>query len=569
MARIPDTNAPWDVCLGPMDFVTQHGSLRSTSRNGPCPVVAPSGPTRPEPLMPWLRYPMGGTILLLEQDIQQPRPRGLSEQEALDLFERVPVDLHTYFALIETLHDEVPHPLYGRYYGQKYNAYPLAYILRMQALDEPWTGAAYVARYLIPLQAWACANRRFVVSKASREHGTSHLYGPCIALFDEDLAIDEAEVERYLPDSPVEGLDATITRVSYMTFCALLHKRIHNGAIDRNIALRSTFVFTRWFGEHFMPLQYDFDQVVTLAQNSQVIPEHCTRERLSTIVDYVNNAKERTLRVPKAHFAVEGIGNDKIHYAFRLPVIMQHIAFGLHPLWTRRHDAAHEAEACLAMERTALFYTPRKVSSSVQRQMKNRFHDATGMPLPDKWWQTRSPDVPLGAVHGSCMLASEGDKPLMVHDWQYGRETFDWLALEFNHLGRLWWLWQCRDKTPQGHESDDQPWIELYRPEDRRAYDCVRFWQHQLCAAQLVLGFLIPESLAYRLLFWADQLDGSYRLPHVSTLSFTELVGLHQRMVTEHQNAGLARLYARYLEFGKSMGLTASRDAEQDRKSVV
>lgn len=223
------TNALWDVCLGPMDFVVDHGSLKSTQRNEPCGVCAP--PQRTEPFMPWLRYPMGGSIWLRDQDIHIPRPESLTNpQDALDLFERLPLDLNAYFAMIGTL-DEPPHPLYGRYYGPVQNTYPLEYLERVQGLADDWIGAAYVARYLIPLQAWAFANRRFVVSKTGAELGTSHLHGPCLAMFDEDNIVDEDAVRRYVVDSPIETLDWAVSHTSYMTFCCILHKRIHGTSL--------------------------------------------------------------------------------------------------------------------------------------------------------------------------------------------------------------------------------------------------------------------------------------------------------------------------------------------------
>ena len=227
MTTVPTTNTLWDVCLGPMDHVTTHGSLTSTQTGQPCAVYVPA--QRSSPLVPCTRYPMGGTIRFREIDVQQHRPQGLDNEAVLNLFERLPLDLNAYFAMIGTL-DERPHAVYGRYYGHIHNTYPLEYLQHLRTTtDDPWIGAAYVARYLVPLQAWAFANRRFVVAKTAVDQGTSHLYGPCLAMFDEDNIIDQRRVAAYCHDAPVESLDMLITQVSYMTFCSLLHKRVFFG----------------------------------------------------------------------------------------------------------------------------------------------------------------------------------------------------------------------------------------------------------------------------------------------------------------------------------------------------
>lgn len=304
-----------------------------------------------------------------------------------------------------------------------------------------------------------------------------------------------------------------------------------------------------------MPLRYDTQQVVTLAQHSQVLPEDCTAERLFEVVDYINNVKERTMVVPKSRFMTEGMGSEKKHYAFRLPLVMQHLAFGLYPIWNRRQFEEPHRD-WLDFERVALMFTPRKTTPDIHKRMRS-------LGMPTKWFQTLSPDVPVSVLHTSCLVPSEFYKPILVHDWSYGPETPDWLLLELNHFGRLWWLWYSRDRTPQGQEVPDQdPWIELTRPEDRRAFDCVAHWGRNWCAAQLVMGFGITESLAYRLLIWSEEIRssapsassvmvGRYRLPHVTTRSMADLVTDHRRLCWEFQSVPVRRLTLRAKELAQ------------------
>lgn len=210
--------------------------------------------------------------------------------------------------------------------------------------------------------------------------------------------------------------------------------------MDSLSPIKSTFVCTFWAGLHFMPLQYDSEQVRQLARHSQVLPEYCTNEKLFTIVDFINNVKERTMLVPKTQFLTEGIGAAKVSYIFRLPLVMQHLSFGVHPIWSRR-NLEHPHRDWLNFERVALLFAPRKKSQEVSSFLERGYPVATGFPLPAKWAQTTPPDIPSTILHTSCSIPSEQQKEILVHDWVLGRDSPDWLLLELNHFGRLWWLW--------------------------------------------------------------------------------------------------------------------------------
>lgn len=224
------------------------------------------------------------------------------------------------------------------------------------------------------------------------------------------------------------------------------------GAMDSLSPIKSTFVCTFWAGLHFMPLQYDPEQVRQLARHSQVLPEYCTNEKLFTIVDFINNVKERTMLVPKTQFLTEGIGAAKVSYIFRLPLVMQHLSFGVHPIWSRR-NLEHPHRDWLNFERVALLFAPRKKSQEVSSFLERGYPVATGFPLPAKWAQTTPPDIPSTILHTSCSIPSEQQKEILVHDWVLGRDSPDWLLLELNHFGRLWWLWYFTCSVSLGYGS--------------------------------------------------------------------------------------------------------------------